>query len=416
MSRVAPLWREPLFARVWCSYSLSEFGSNIVITLVPLVAAVLLRATPWEMGVLATANTLPYLVAAPVVGVLADRLPRRIILVVTDAVRAGILLIGAIAALAGVLSFPALYVMAFSIGIATVWYDVAHGSYLPFVIADRTRLIAANSYVSGSQSAATTIAPSLAGAALQGLGAAASLGIAALLYLGSAVLLFATAAGRTIAATPRASIWAEMRHALDFIRQHPLLRALTIRHVVWHLIVGGVFAQTLLYFVSGLRLSPAAVGAMLSVMGIGTFTGVMTARHVSGRLGVGGTIIASNLIAAGGAALLAIPFGIGAAGITAAAVAVFAYGYCTITYQINNASLRQTATPDALLGRMTAVIRMTTYGANAAGALAAGLLAERFGSQVVIAGFAVVALVAAIRGAASPMLRALRDLSQAEAM
>lgn len=416
MTATAPLWRDPLFARVWTSYSASELGSNLIITVVPLIAAVLLQATPWQMGVLTTASTLPYLLVGPLVGVFADRLPRRTILVVADLVRASVLALGVTAALGGLMSFALLYLMAFAIGIANVWYDVAYGSYLPFIVPDRSRLISANSYVSGSQAAATTVGPAIAGAVLQAFGAAASLFAGALLYLLSALLLFATAPGRSSDSAGGRSVWADLRQGVTFIWTHRLLRTLTTRHVIWHMMVGAIFAQVLLHLVSGLKLTPSQVGAVLSVMGAGTFTGVVLAARISRAFGVGGAIIRSNLLAAAAALLIALPLGAGVGAIAAAALAMFGYGFCVINYQINNASLRQTATPDVLLGRMTAVTRMTTYGANALGALTAGSLAERIGLQPTIGLFAAVAMLAAIRGALGTTLRSLRTLAQAEAI
>ena len=414
MNAPAALWKDPVFARIWVSFSFSEFGSNIVITMIPLIAAAFLGASPLQMGILATANTLPYLLAAPLVGVIADRLSRRTILISADIGRALVLGAGAAAAWTGSLSFEALYAVAFAVGVGNVWYDVGHGSYLPFIV-DRDRLIGANSYLSGSQSAAHTIGPSLAGALLQLAGTVFAIVSGALLYVLSALLLHSANPGRpTVSRTERRSVWAEMRHGISFIWRHRLLRPLTLRHATWHFVVGGIYAQIVLYLVSGLDFSAAEVGGMLTVIGVGTLTAAFSGGWLSRALGVGPSIIASNIAAAAFTLLIAIPSGTGWPAIAMIGASMFVYGFCMMTYQINNASLRQTVTPDALLGRMTAVTRMTTLGANAVGAIAAGLIAQYLSVGFAIAMFSLLAVGASLRGLVGTPLRSIRSLKDAE--
>lgn len=414
MNAPAALWREGVFARVWISFSFSEFGSNIVVTMMPLIAAAFLGATPLQMGFLATANTLPYLLAAPVVGVVADRLSRRTILISADAGRALVLAAGAAAAWSASLTFEGLYAIAFTVGVGNVWYDIAHGSYLPFIV-DRERLIGANSYLSGSQSAAQTVAPSLAGAILQAAGTAIGIVSGALLYVLSALLLYSANPGRPApAGRERRSIAAEMRHGLAFIWHHRLLRPLTLRHATWHFVVGGIYSQLVLYLVSGLHFSAAEVGGMLSVVGVGTLIAAVSAGPLSRAFGVGPAIMASNAAAAGFTLLIAAPSGGGRVGIAMIGTAMLVYGFCGITYQINNASLRQAVTPDPLLGRMTAVTRMTTFGANAVGALGAGVIAQNLSVGFAIAAYSSLAVAASVWGLVASPLRRIRFLDQAE--
>lgn len=381
----------------------------------PLIAIMHLGASPLEMGILATANTLPYLLFAPIVGVLADRLPRRNILIGADILRALVLGAGVATALSGLLTFEILYAISFAVGIGNVWYDIAHGSYLPFIV-DRQRLIGANSYLSGSQAAAGATGPSLAGILLQAVGAALAILSSVILFLLSALLLYSANPGqpRPEAAAERRSVAADMRDGLVFIWRHPLLRPLTLRHSVWHLIVGGIYSQIVLYLVSGLGFSAVEVGAMLSIVGVGTVIGVLSAGALSRTLGVGRTIIASNVAAAAFTLLIAAPGESGALATAMFAAAMVGYGFCVITYQINNASLRQAATPDALLGRMTAATRMTTFGANALGALGAGLVAQQFGVAFAITAFAGLAVAASLWGLVGSPLRSIGSLDEAE--
>lgn len=405
------------FLRVWLSFSSSELGTNVAVALLPLIAVALLQVSPVEMGLLATATTLPYVIAGPLVGVLADRTPRRIILVVTDVVRAGIFMFAAVAAVLGFLNFKLLYLVAFFAGLCHVWYDIAHGSYLPFVV-DRARLISANSYTSLSQSVAATGGPAAAGIVMQGLGAVVGLSFCAGAYVLSALLLVGSNAGRPqpVGTFRRRSLLAEMADGLKFVWGTVLLRRLIIRHVFWHFTVGAVYSQLIFLLVNETRLSVSAVGAMLSMIGLGTVLAAATATRLSARIGVGMAIMSSNLLAALALPLLVLFGGSGVAVVLCIGLALVIYGYCFITYQINNASLRQVVTPDAMLGRLTATVRVSTLGANALGAVLAGSLAQLTGSRTAIACFAAFAIVAAIRGMRASPLREIHELPARSAL
>lgn len=412
MKAPPPLWRDRTFARIWLSYSFSEFGSNITTTLLPLIAAGALHASPFQMGLIATANTLPYLVAGPFIGVITDRLSRRTILISADIARSLILLCGVTAAITGSLRFELLYPLAFGVGLGSVWYDVAHGSYLPFVVS-RGRLIGANSYLSTSQSVASTAGPAIAGTVIQVLGTASAIFVSATIYVLSAVLLRSLNRGQQVdlfAISGRRSVISEMWEGMSFVWRHRLLRTLLLRHAGWHLTVGAINSQLILVLVDQLKLTPAGVGATLSIIGLGTVVAAISAGAISRRLGVGRTIVASNVVAATFSPLLVLSGGGAIPSAKMIGIALFAYGFCLITYQVNNASLRQALTHNSMLGRMTAVTRMVTLGTNAVGAVVAGLLAQYAGLNVAISCFVVLGIGMAAKGAGSSELRAIRAL------
>lgn len=86
------LWRHPAFARLWAASTVSLFGSQITQFAVPVVAALVLDASPVQMGLLGAATTAPFLLVGLLAGVWVDRLRRRPILIGTDLLRG--LLIG----------------------------------------------------------------------------------------------------------------------------------------------------------------------------------------------------------------------------------------------------------------------------------------------------------------------------------
>lgn len=156
------LLRQQDFVRFWLAQTVSQFGSFVTTLALPLLAAITLDASPFEMGVLAAAGTLPNLLFGLHVGVWVDRLRRRPIMIAADFGRAALLLIIPIASLLDMLSLPLLIAVAFAVGTLTVCFDVSYMSYLPTLVSDE-QLIDANSKLEGSVAIAQVIGPGLAG-------------------------------------------------------------------------------------------------------------------------------------------------------------------------------------------------------------------------------------------------------------
>ena len=89
------------FGRYWLGETISEVGSQITLLALPLTAITLLGAGPAEVGALATAGFLPYLLVGPFAGVIVDRLPRRPLLAASYIASAGLLVTIPVASLGG---------------------------------------------------------------------------------------------------------------------------------------------------------------------------------------------------------------------------------------------------------------------------------------------------------------------------
>src|SRR5947207_12762715 len=78
------LFRQSAFMKLWVGQTISLVGSQITSLALGLTAAATLQATPAEMGVLGTLNTVPFLLFGLVAGVWADRLRRRPLRIAAD--------------------------------------------------------------------------------------------------------------------------------------------------------------------------------------------------------------------------------------------------------------------------------------------------------------------------------------------
>src|SRR5438067_7010777 len=141
----------PDFTKLWLGQAVSELGSGIGGTALPLAAVLVLKATPLQMGLLAAIGAAPVLVVGLPAGAWVDRLRRRPILIAADVGRAVLLISIPLAALLHVLRIEQLYVVAALVGVLAVFFDVADQSFLPSVV-PRESLVAANSTLGASDS------------------------------------------------------------------------------------------------------------------------------------------------------------------------------------------------------------------------------------------------------------------------
>lgn len=391
----------PAFRRLASSNLAAQFSEQIALAAAPLVAVLALGATAAQTGYLQTAQTLPFLLLSLPAGVLADRLPRRTLMTSAECVRAASLLaLLALLALGG-LNLGWLAALGFLGAVGTVAYNVAAPALVPTLV-PAPALGQANRWLELARSAAFSAGPALGGALVGGIGAAAAYGLATLLSLLAAGLL-AGLPPQAPRAAARRHLWHELRDGAAFVTGHPLLRPVLVTAVFFNLAWFVLQAVYVVYAVERLGLGAAGVGITLGVYGAGMLAGALAAPWLAGRLSFGALIAAGPLCALAASLILlstlALPSGLWAA------AGFFLFGAGPILWTIATTTLRQAITPNALLGRVSAVILTATFGARPLGALIGAALASRLGLEACLwvssAGFAAQFVVLA----ASPVPR-----------
>ena len=82
--RLGGLWLHADFRKLWAGQTISLFGSQVTLLALPLVAVLMLGATPVQMGLLGAAEYAPFLLVGLLAGVWVDRFRRRPILIWSD--------------------------------------------------------------------------------------------------------------------------------------------------------------------------------------------------------------------------------------------------------------------------------------------------------------------------------------------
>jgi len=160
------LWRHADFMKLWAGQTVSELGSVVTRTAVPLVALLVLGAGPFEMALLIVSASLAVLLVVLLAGAWVDRLRRRPLLIWADAIRAVLLFSIPAAYLAGALRIEYLYVVVFLEGSLGALFDAAYPAYVPSLIGV-DRVLEGNSKLATSASLAEIGGPGFAGALVQ---------------------------------------------------------------------------------------------------------------------------------------------------------------------------------------------------------------------------------------------------------
>ncbi len=102
----------------------------------PLLAIITLSASASELGLLRTAQFLPFLVATLPFGVLVDRTPKRRLMIISDLVRFALLALIPVLVWLGTTNIEWYYGLVFVAGLFTVLYQLADFAYLPLLVSD----------------------------------------------------------------------------------------------------------------------------------------------------------------------------------------------------------------------------------------------------------------------------------------
>jgi MFS family permease len=381
------LWRHADFMKLWTGQTISQLGSVVTRTAVPLVALLVLGAGPFEMAGLVVAASLAVLIVGFVAGAWVDRVKRRPVLIWADVIRAVLLFTIPAAYLAGVLRMEQLYVVVFVEACLGVFFDAAYPAYVPSLIGV-DRVVEGNSKLASSSSLAEIGGPGLAGGLVQLIGAPFAILVDALSYVVSAIslLFIRSPEPPRPARAVHTPIRREIVEGLSLVRRHPILVPLVLRSVIAH--VAGSFYGVLytIYLIQDLQLSPLLLGIVVSAGGVGALIGSIFAARVIKRIGIGPALIWT----AAGASAIGILTPLAGGPLLLATLMVFlpqliGDGLQTIE-GVAEISLVQGLIPDRILGRANATLEVVSHGVGyPIGALIAAWIAESFGVRGAIA-------------------------------
>jgi MFS family permease len=401
------LWHHMDFRRLWIGETVSQFGTFISQLALPLVAILVLHATPFEVGLLATFEMLAFLVVGLPAGAWVDRMRYRWVLIVNDLIRAAALGSIPLAQLLGTLTIEQLYAVALVTGISTVFFDVAYQSYLPQLV-DRTALVEGNAKLAASESVAQIAGPGLGGLLIQWLTAPYAVLVDAVSFLWSAGWVGAIQARPPKPARdPDRNLVREIGEGLRFVVKNRLLRSIAMCTGSSNLFSNMAFPVYYILLARDLHLSAGVIGLFTSIAAVGGLLGSLLTARIADWLGQGPSIWMSSVVF--GPMAFVVPFVHRDWTLAVLAVTQLISWASVVVYNITQVSFRQGLCPPHLLGRMNATMRFLVWGTIPVGAFLGGVLGQAIGVRQTLFVAAVGGTLAFLPVFFSP-LRNMREL------
>ncbi len=336
---------------------------------------------PTAVGVLGVVRYILMAVVTPFTATLADRFPRKSVMVSADLVRAGLVVVAAVAIYADGPSL-AVYALAIVTSLVGTPFRPAQAATIPALARDSGELTAANVASSTIESVGFFVGPALGGLLL----AVADIPVVylfnALTFVWSAVLVVRIKVAST--AQPDEADGEEVESSPGFLHEASagyaaILRSSDLRALVGLYAAQCVVAGASLVFVVAvaldlLDLGKAGVGYLDAIVGIGGLVGGVVALVLAqrGRLafdfGLGVLLWAAPLVLI--AAWPTLP---------GAVLAMLVIGLGNSLVDINAYTILQRVVPDAVMGRVFGALESAVIGAMALGALAMPILIETIG-------------------------------------
>ena len=369
------------FRQLWIGDTVSQLGTQVGTIALSLLAVTVLLADEFQMGLLATFETLAFLIVGLPAGAWVDRMRKRTVLIVGDLVRGLCLLTLPVAYLAGVLTFPLLLAVAAVVGIATVFFDVAYQSYLPSLVPP-ARISEGNAKLQVSQSAAKVVGPGLGGVLVRLVGAPLVIFVDAVSFFGSMVF---TARIRHREEPPprlhRRPLTTEIGEGISFVGREPLLRRIVATTASFNLFGNVGQAMLVLFAIRDVGLGEAELGIAMSLGAVGGLLGAFAAGTIIRVVGEGRSIVLGIMPAVATAALVPLAAGHDRqVAITMLAVSMAVFGFGNVVYNVAQVSFRQRLCPRPLLGRMNATVRFIVWGTIPIGAFLGAIIGGRYGA------------------------------------
>ena len=378
------------FGLVWSGQLISQIGDGISkLALLWFVYAI--TGSPLKTSVIGLLQTIPPIVLGPVIGVYVDRLPKKLLLIVSDVLRA--LTIGLIPCLIPVEWFTVsvLYALVLLHAVATAVFGPALTAAMPAIVPPQ-QFTAANGLLQATTSLGIVLGPALSGLGIAAYGSQEVLCLNAATYMASAACLmlaqFADPASAGIRAAARASLWRDLLDGLrEGVMRRPVILLLTGTAALYTV---GTSALTVLFPVFArklLDLGPVEIGYLWSTMGIGlllTSIGLQWVTdwplHDRARL-----VVSTSLLSSAAVGALIWTSDAYMAGVLMAMIGAGMGAFTPIAWGI-----LQESAPRHMIGRALALYGMGAMTAAIVSISVFGWITERFGPEAGLIGIGLV--------------------------
>ncbi len=378
------LLRNRDFALLWFGQLLSQIGDQcLIVAGITLVSE--LSSSPLVMLIPALSIAAPQLLFGLLGGVVADRMDRKVVMVVADLLRALVVL--PILFVTSLSQIWILYLAAAALALVGVSFHPARNASLPKIV-PKESLVTANGLIQGSTIVALVVGPAVAGVAVD-------IWLpSAILFDSATFLLSALAIG--LMKIPRRSdedslidgdtdVWVDIKAGLSFIYHSSILRRVLAVTGMATLGVGAVILLAIPHLKARLGAGGLEYGIAMSVLGLGSLLGWLIVTRMSKRFSAS-TLVGGMLFLAG-AAIVAFAH---APSYSVMLGSVVIIGMCLVVARGTLNAVTQTLAPDEIRGRVQSAVNVIVVASTAASEGLSAVMGSVIGVQTVFVAAGVV--------------------------
>ena len=362
------------FRFVWVSNIFIGSGFWIQVLLVGWLTFDLTRS-PLITSLALGLEGVPFLLAGPIGGVIADLWDRRKLLMVMYATRAVITAIFAALIIVGDVKIWHIFGFVFAMGLMSAMSSPSRNAMVPNVV-PRQNLVNAFAMIMLAHSGTRLAVPVVAGLLIAAVGPGRTLWLGSVMYLGASLAIMLVHTGPAHEhETRRGPALAQFVDGARYVKGEPFVLAI--------LIIGGVLTLLFMPFVHGLmpvyasevfNVGPAGLGILMSTMGVGATLGTIVMASVGDVRYKGRVLVFSFALAI--AAMVAFSR---STSVASSIPSLIVLSIALSTFFILRIAAVQAVVPDNLRGRVMSLEAMTG-GLFPLGALLSGGLALLLGA------------------------------------
>jgi MFS family permease len=345
------------------------------------------------LGITTALQFLPLLLFSLWGGVIADRLPKRPILVVTQAASGLLALVLGVLVVTGVAQIWQVYVLAFLLGVTAALDTPVRQSFVPEMV-ERRHLPNAIALGSATFNLGRVFGPALAGLLIAAVGTGWVFLINAASYLAviTSLLLMRPEDLRPTVPVPRAP--GQLREGLRYVvHRHDLLLVILVTSAVGTF--GLNFQITTALMATGVfHVGAMAFGLLTTAFALGSLAGALLSARRAGRSGARPTLRFVVGLAAGFAALETV------AGLAPSYASFFVLliptGLLALSFATSANPFIQLGTEPQMRGRVISLYTLMFFGGTPVGAPFIGWLAETAGARWSLIGGGLLTLISIV--------------------
>lgn len=407
-----PLHRNSDYRLWWLGNLVSSIGTQMSLIALPLLV-LLNSGSPFQAGLIASFEALPFAFFSLPVGVIVDRVSHRALLAGSAALGLVAMTALAVAYATGNLASWLIFAVAFLNGIASVVYAITQMATLPALIEEH-QIGAATVQAETIERLAAIAGPPVAALLFDAVWPGMPFVVDALSF---GVIVLCVLSLRSPLGPkppfPPFSLRSDFTAGAKVIAHQPLLRDLTILNVAGDFLFAGI-GLLMIVLVRDAGAEGSEVGLVFSAAAVGGVIGASITNHVEARIGLTQAVVGKHVLTAAIFPLLALdlpPLAIG-----------LLWG--TISFQVSILNVIQRKyqlhiTPQDMMGRVQSFVTFLSFGSLPLGTAATGYLLEAVGTRgtvlvytgvlILLAGYSI--LSRSIRaGSILPQLRSMTSV------